>query len=63
MGIVSKTGEQTQMKATEANLLDLMGIAKLQFVILVYQRVYSWSVKGRETLWDDAMRAGSDGVS
>ena len=33
------------MKATEANLLDLMGVAKMQFVIPVYQRVYSWSVK------------------
>lgn len=31
------------MKATEAKLLDLMGVAKMQFVIPVYQRVYSWS--------------------
>ena len=29
------------MKANEANLLDLMGVAKMQFVIPVYQRVYS----------------------
>lgn len=26
------------MKATEANLLDLMGVAKMQFVIPVYQQ-------------------------
>lgn len=51
------------MKATEANLLDLMGVAKMQFVIPVYQRVYSWSVKECEVLWDDVMRAGRDGVS
>ena len=48
------------MKATEANLLDLMGVAKMQFVIPVYQRVYSWSVKECEVLWDDVMRAGRD---
>ena len=51
------------MKATEANLLDLMGVAKMQFVIPVYQRVYSWSVKECEVLWDDVMRAGRDDVS
>ena len=51
------------MKATEANLLDLMGVAKMQFVIPVYQRVYSWSVKECEVLWDDVMRAGRDGAS
>lgn len=51
------------MKATEANLLDLMGVAKMQFVIPVYQRVYSWSVKECEVLWDDVMRTGRDGVS
>lgn len=51
------------MKATEANLLDLMGVAKMQFVIPVYQRVYSWSVKECEVLWADVMRAGRDNVS
>ena len=38
------------MKATEANLLDLMGVAKMQFGIPVYQRVYSWSEKECEVL-------------
>lgn len=51
------------MKATEASLLNLMDIAKMQFVIPVYQRAYSWSAKECEALWDDAMRAGRDGVS
>ena len=48
------------MKATEANLLDLMGVAKMQFIIPVYQRVYSWGVKECALLWDDVMRAGRD---
>lgn len=51
------------MKAAEANLLDLMGTAKMRFVVPVYQRVYSWSEKECEVLWDDVMRAGRDGVS
>lgn len=38
------------MKANEANLLDLMGIAKMRFVIPVYQRAYSWSAKECEAL-------------
>lgn len=51
------------MKANEANLLDLMGVAKMQFVIPVYQRVYSWSTKECAVLWDDVMRAGRDNLS
>lgn len=50
------------MKVNEINLLDLMGVAKMQFVIPVYQCVYSWSVKECEVLWDDVMRAGRDGI-
>lgn len=56
-------GSKYKMKASEASLLNLMGIAKMQFVIPVYQRAYSWSAKECEALWDDAMRAGRDGVS
>lgn len=51
------------MKATEANLLDLMGVAKMRFVIPACQRVYSWSVKECEVLRDGFMRVGRDGVS
>lgn len=46
------------MKANEAPFLDLLGIAKMQFVIPVYQRVYSWSEKECEALWNDILRAG-----
>lgn len=51
------------MKANEANLLDLMGVAKMQFIIPVYQRVYSWGVKECAVLWDDVMRAGRDNAA
>ena len=51
------------MKANEANLLDLMGVAKMQFIIPVYQRVYSWGVKECAVLWDDVMRAGRDNAT
>lgn len=51
------------MKANEANLLDLMGVAKMQFIIPVYQRVYSWGEKECTVLWDDVMRAGRNEVS
>ena len=50
------------MKATEANLLDLMGVAKMQFVIPVCHRIYSWSEKECGALRDDVMQAGRDGV-
>ena len=56
-------GSKYKMKASEASLLNLMGIAKMQFVIPVYQRACSWSAKECEALWDGAMRAGRDGVS
>lgn len=49
------------MKANEAPFLDLLGIAKMQFVIPVYQRVYSWSEKECEVLWNDIIRAGKTG--
>ena len=51
------------MKANEANLLDLMGVAKMQFIIPVYQRIYSWGVKECAVLWDDIMRAGRDNAT
>lgn len=38
------------MKATEASLLNLMGIAKMRFGIPVYQRAYLWSAKECEAL-------------
>lgn len=49
------------MQATQASFLDILGTANTQFVIPVYQRVYSWQRKECEDLWDDIVRAGQEG--
>lgn len=46
------------MKAVDANLLDLLKKAT-QFVVPIYQRVYSWDHPECEQLWRDITRAGS----
>ena len=46
------------MKATEAKLLQIMG-AVSQFIIPIYQRTYSWTMKECQQLWADILRAGS----
>lgn len=46
------------MKAVDANLLDLLKKAT-QFVVPIYQRVYSWDQGECEQLWKDIVRAGS----
>ncbi|MBM5821247.1 MAG: DUF262 domain-containing protein [Cyanobacteria bacterium K_Offshore_surface_m2_011] len=46
------------MKATEAKLLQLLG-AVSQFIIPIYQRTYSWTVKEYAQLWADILRAGA----
>jgi len=46
------------MRAKDANLLDLLKKAQ-QFVVPIYQRVYSWEAAECERLWDDIIRAGS----
>src|SRR4051794_29270038 len=46
------------MKAVDANLLDLLKKAT-QFVVPIYQRVYSWDHTECEQLWRDITRAGS----
>ena len=45
------------MKATEAKLLQILG-AVSQFIIPIYQRTYSWTLKECEQLWNDILRAG-----
>ena len=51
------------MKATEARLLDFLKKSP-QFVIPIYQRTYSWTLKECQQLWDDVLRSGSnDAVS
>ncbi len=47
------------MKADQANLLELMNGPK-QFVIPIYQRTYSWTLKECKQLWDDIIKAGKD---
>ena len=49
------------MKAVDANFLALLGSSQTQFVIPVYQRVYSWEERECADLWDDLMRAGRQG--
>lgn len=46
------------MKAVDANLLDLLKKAT-QFVVPIYQRLYSWDHTECEQLWRDITRAGS----
>ena len=46
------------MKATEANLLEFIKKSN-QFSIPIYQRLYSWTEKECERLWDDIITTGS----
>lgn len=50
------------MDANKASFLDLLGTANTQFVIPVYQRVYSWGERQCDDLWTDIMRAGIHGM-
>jgi len=47
------------MKATEINFLQFLQPRK-QFVIPIYQRTYSWTLKQCQQLWQDVMRAAED---
>jgi len=46
------------MKATEAKLLQILG-AVSQFIIPIYQRTFSWTLKECQQLWADILRAGA----
>lgn len=46
------------MKATEIKLVTFLKRSP-QFVIPIYQRIYSWSEKECQQLWDDIVRTGS----
>lgn len=51
------------MKASEAKLLDFLKKSP-QFVIPIYQRMYSWTEQQCRQLWEDIVRAGmSDDIS
>lgn len=47
------------MKATETNCLKFLKEPK-QFVIPIYQRTYSWTLKQCQQLWHDILRAAED---
>ncbi|MEJ7831486.1 MAG: DUF262 domain-containing protein, partial [Nocardioides sp.] len=47
------------MQANPAKLLDALGIGGRQFVVPIYQRVYSWRPSDVQRLWEDVLRAGS----
>ena len=47
------------MKATEVNFLKFLKQPN-QFVIPIYQRTYSWSLKQCQQLWHDILRAAAD---
>lgn len=47
------------MKATEAKLVEFLKKSP-QFVIPIYQRIYSWTEKECGRLWDDILRTGSN---
>jgi uncharacterized protein with ParB-like and HNH nuclease domain/predicted transport protein len=46
------------VKATEAGLLAFLKRSP-QFVVPIYQRIYSWSERECAQLWDDIVRAGT----
>lgn len=47
------------MQANPAKLLDALGIGGRQFVVPIYQRVYSWRPSDVRRLWEDVLRAGA----
>jgi uncharacterized protein with ParB-like and HNH nuclease domain len=51
------------MKASEAKMLEFFKKSP-QFVIPIYQRIYSWTERECRQLWDDILRIGrNDEVS
>ncbi|ETD23009.1 DUF262 and DUF1524 domain-containing protein [Helicobacter macacae] len=53
------------MEARPTDILGFLGKSQnFQFVVLVYQRMYSWDIEHCEKLWDDILRVGAnDNVS
>lgn len=48
------------MQTRQGLFLDLLSEPHVQYVIPVYQRLYSWTEKQCKTLWTDIMRAASN---
>lgn len=56
--IVVRSHRRPQLKAVDSNLLELLKKSE-NFVVPIYQRVYSWSEDECKQLWTDIVRAGS----
>ena len=51
------------MKAEAIKLLSFMGKSEdFQFIIPVYQRMYSWDIKHCKQLWEDILKAGEEKI-
>ena len=46
------------MKTSKITFLDFVGQPETQFVVPVFQRVYSWEAKECGDFWDDILKAG-----
>ena len=49
------------MQIEQKPILEVLGAEGIRYVIPVFQRVYSWSARQCDELWDDIMRAGRTG--
>ncbi len=49
------------MKTKQASFLEVLGAPGSQYVIPVYQRVYSWTERYCEVLWEDVVQASKKG--
>lgn len=49
------------MKANQQSAMDFLGASRVQFVVPIYQRVYTWQAPQLRELWDDIMSAGKSG--
>ena len=48
------------MQVKQTKMLDFMGQPNVQFVVPIYQRVYSWGRPQLRELWDDIVNAGRE---
>lgn len=48
------------MKANLKSLLDVLGKPNTQYVIPIFQRVYSWTKRQCEQVWDDMLEANDE---
>ena len=49
------------MRIEQTAMLDYLGTPGVRFAIPVFQRVYSWTTRQCEELWEDCLRAGETG--